>query len=224
MKRRVVSQIVNYPHPKVIYRLITRKSWPYNNIDPTLSRLVSRDRCFMALSFLSGGRTTALLGGPRFIVENSCLECNGDVERVEVKDHKEWICSQCGKKYGKRKPKILGSLKTDGKHAGLRKKNFTIKDKLITVSDMGVIKRKRDTIEKRGVGITIRDDFLLPLVTGLYNDEAWDQLVPFSWLVNEYLTVHMKKAKPNSSKGIYLKSASISCTMGPAVKLDTVNL
>ncbi|MFH1711928.1 MAG: 50S ribosomal protein L1 [Patescibacteria group bacterium] len=31
----------------------------------------------------------------------------------------------------------------------------------------------------------------------------------------------IKKAKPNSTKGVFIKSASISCTMGPAVKLDT---
>lgn len=34
----------------------------------------------------------------------------------------------------------------------------------------------------------------------------------------------IKKAKPSSSKGTYLKSASISCTMGPGVKLDTTSL
>ena len=31
----------------------------------------------------------------------------------------------------------------------------------------------------------------------------------------------IKRAKPASAKGIYIKSASLSCTMGPAVKLDT---
>ncbi len=34
----------------------------------------------------------------------------------------------------------------------------------------------------------------------------------------------IKKAKPSSSKGIYIKSASISSTMGPGVKLDTSSL
>lgn len=32
------------------------------------------------------------------------------------------------------------------------------------------------------------------------------------------------KAKPSAAKGRYLRSASISCTMGPGVKLDTQNI
>ena len=32
------------------------------------------------------------------------------------------------------------------------------------------------------------------------------------------------KAKPSSSKGIYLKSLSVSTTMGPSIKLDTVEI
>jgi large subunit ribosomal protein L1 len=34
----------------------------------------------------------------------------------------------------------------------------------------------------------------------------------------------IKKAKPSSSKGVYIKSASISSTMGPGIKLDTGSL
>ena len=32
------------------------------------------------------------------------------------------------------------------------------------------------------------------------------------------------KVKPSAAKGRYLRSASISCTMGPGIKLDTQNL
>ncbi|MBU1126397.1 50S ribosomal protein L1 [Patescibacteria group bacterium] len=34
----------------------------------------------------------------------------------------------------------------------------------------------------------------------------------------------IKKAKPSSAKGIYIRSASISCTMGPGVKIDLASL
>jgi large subunit ribosomal protein L1 len=32
------------------------------------------------------------------------------------------------------------------------------------------------------------------------------------------------KARPAAAKGRYLRSASISCTMGPGIKIDTQNL
>jgi large subunit ribosomal protein L1 len=34
----------------------------------------------------------------------------------------------------------------------------------------------------------------------------------------------IKKAKPSKSKGIYIKSATLTSTMGPAIKLDTSSL
>lgn len=34
----------------------------------------------------------------------------------------------------------------------------------------------------------------------------------------------IRKAKPASSKGIYLKSSTVTCTMGPAIKLDVANI
>jgi len=40
----------------------------------------------------------------------------------------------------------------------------------------------------------------------------------------EYLLADLKKAKPTSSKGVYLKKVSISTTMGPSVVVDTASL
>jgi large subunit ribosomal protein L1 len=40
----------------------------------------------------------------------------------------------------------------------------------------------------------------------------------------EYLLADLKKAKPTSSKGVYLKKVSISATMGPGVVVDTASL
>jgi len=34
----------------------------------------------------------------------------------------------------------------------------------------------------------------------------------------------IKKVSPPAARGRYLRSASISCTMGPGIKLDTQNL
>lgn len=40
----------------------------------------------------------------------------------------------------------------------------------------------------------------------------------------EYLLADLKKAKPTSSKGVYLKKISISTTMGPGVAVDTASM
>ncbi len=39
----------------------------------------------------------------------------------------------------------------------------------------------------------------------------------------ESIVAALKKAKPNSSKGIYLTSSSVSCTMGRSVRVDIVS-
>lgn len=38
------------------------------------------------------------------------------------------------------------------------------------------------------------------------------------------LVTAVNRSKPSASKGVYLQSAAMSCTMGPAVKLDVVSL
>ena len=38
------------------------------------------------------------------------------------------------------------------------------------------------------------------------------------------LLAALKKAKPSSSKGVYMKKVSISSTMGPGINIDQVSL
>jgi large subunit ribosomal protein L1 len=40
----------------------------------------------------------------------------------------------------------------------------------------------------------------------------------------EFLLADLKKAKPASSKGVYLKKISISTTMGPGIAVDQASL
>lgn len=200
MRRRTVSTITVYPEPKTIYKMITQKHWDYATFENTHQKHISRDRCLMACGLVSAGRITAIIGGPRYKVLNDC-SCGGKVKRTRSEDEKDelrWICESCKKDYGRRKPEDLGELIIDGEHSGLQKKNFEITSNFITINNMEVIKRKQDTIEKYGEGVTIRDPFRLPLHKGLYKEDYIhrEQTIPFAWLIKEYLEVYMKESDP----------------------------
>lgn len=81
------------------------------------------------------------------------------------------------------------AFKVPGKrHLGLQREELDLTQERILVSNMGVVKRSQKTIEKYGMQITTRDEFAIPLQRGLYSNPFWDQLVPFGWLILEYLT------------------------------------
>ena len=178
--------------------MIIGKTWGYSK--ETYKEYTCRDRCLMSCGLVTAGRITAIIGGPRFRVKNEC-KCGGVVKRVKLEDSFAWICQSCEKNLGKRKPKDLGKLIIDGEHSGLCNCNFELSNNFITVKNMNVIKRKQDTIAKYGKGVTIRDPFRLPLRTGLYKEDYIhnDQLVPFSWLLKEYLDIYMKD-KPQDAR------------------------
>ena len=74
-----------------------------------------------------------------------------------------------------------------GRHKGVTVENVSVTDNFIFVQNMPVVKRSQKVIDKYGPQAAQRDKFALPLKTGLYDNVFNDQLVPFSWLVLEYL-------------------------------------
>jgi len=66
--------------------------------------------------------------------------------------------------------------------------NLTVSENRILINNMTVVKRTCRLIERYGQQVAIRDDFAIPLKCGLYKNPFWDQLVPFGWLIMEYLT------------------------------------
>jgi len=82
----------------------------------------------------------------------------------------------------------------DKRHFGLRREDLDWTQERILVSGMGVVKRSQKLIEKYGTQVTTRDDFAIPLQRGLYSNPFWDQLVPFGWLILEYLVRFAPKA------------------------------
>ncbi|RLI52056.1 MAG: hypothetical protein DRP09_18600 [Candidatus Thorarchaeota archaeon] len=74
-----------------------------------------------------------------------------------------------------------------GSYEGLKRENLILYDDYIMVRHMVVVKRSWKVVEKYGAQIQVRDDFIIPLKRGLFENPYWDQLVPFGWLILEYL-------------------------------------
>ena len=196
LTRRTVSTISEYLQPKEIFELITKKTYPYVE---RATEYHSRDRALMAMAFGCGGRITAIVGGVKFGNFHICLKCGGEVKKVLVEfrgeEQRRWVCLSCKKDYGRRKPKGITHLRVIGRHPGLTRANLRIDDKFIHIEKMTIVKRKADTIEKYGEGVCTRSHFVLPLQTGLFETPFWDQLVPFSYLVLDYVKGYNPQGK-----------------------------
>ena len=83
--------------------------------------------------------------------------------------------------------RVNGKVVKVGKYRGLRLSNFEVHEDFIIVKNMEVGKRSQKVIQKHSQHVTVRDDFPLPLKTGLFENRYWDQFVPFSYLVLDYL-------------------------------------
>ena len=82
-----------------------------------------------------------------------------------------------------------------GEHPGLNRDDLVISNSYITISNMKVVKRSRKVIQKYGESVTRRDDFIIPLKCDLYTNRFWNQLVPFGWVILEYLQCFSPKNK-----------------------------
>ena len=80
-----------------------------------------------------------------------------------------------------------------GRHEGLKIEHVEVNDNFIFIKNMPVVKRSQRVIDKYGPQVAQRDRFALPLKTGLYDNVFYDQLVPFSWLILEYLQKYAPK-------------------------------
>lgn len=100
------------------------------------------------------------------------------------------ICGGHRFKWNKEKKK---GEKTGLKHDGIQVENLKVSENHILISNMRVVKRSQKLLLKYGEQITHRDDFVIPLKCGLFTNSFWDQLVPFGWLIKEYLGKYAPK-------------------------------
>ena len=174
VERRTVQTIKETLEPKQIFDLISSKEWPYSTM--YLPEYPIRDRAGMALSFLTVARVTEIFGGKKY---RRCIE-GGTLKTVQVLSHgvikeKQII------KGGKEKPEAIG------RHIGLKCENLEVTENFLFITNMPIVKRSCKVIEKYGPQVAQRDRLAFPLKTGLFDSVFYDQLVPFTWLVMEYL-------------------------------------
>jgi hypothetical protein len=171
LKRRTVQTIKETFQPRRIFELITLREVDYSVFYKPDYPV--RDRAGMALAFLTGGRVTEIFGGSRFKLKRVSDVPIGRTSKGKALFKKRAI--------------------TIGKHSGLKRENLEVTDKFIFIRNMIVVKRSQKVIDKYGQQIALRDTLAFPLQTGLFSNVFYDQLVPFSWLVIEYLEKNAPK-------------------------------
>lgn len=193
LRKRVVHLIKNYPQPKEIFELINRKEYPYKSI-ASRPDLPVRDRAIMAMYYASAGRGAEVVGGKAY--ERSLPAVIVDGKYYCVVCQKELTGSQrkfCGKEHRKQihtisPPKVLNRF-----HNGILAENIVIRDNEIEILSMEVVKRSQKVIDTYGYGATRRRAFDLPLKLDIRESPFYNQLVPFSYLVLEYLVKYAPK-------------------------------
>lgn len=80
-----------------------------------------------------------------------------------------------------------------GRHKGLECSHLKFTKDHIIISSMPVVKRSLKVLKKHGGHAAFRDEFALPLKPDLYSNRYWDQLIPFAWLLYEYLAIYNPK-------------------------------
>lgn len=97
---------------------------------------------------------------------------------------------------GKKFKREDGKVVCVGRHEGLKREHVELNENFLFISNMPIVKRSEKLIEKYGIGIAQRDRLAFPLKRSLFENPFYDQLVPFSWLVIEYL----EKCAPEKGK------------------------
>lgn len=180
-KRRSIRDITEYINPKGIFKLITGDPWEYTS---NKEKYRIRDTAMMAMTYVSIGRIAAVVGGHRFRWDKNWGEITG--QRFDKKTG-ESIDIHKGKAF---------NLGKENKHQGIQRENLEVTNKFIKVRGMKVVKRSQKIIDKHGLAVTIRDNFAIPLQEDLFKNKFWNQLIPFGWLILEYLAV----CAPNEGK------------------------
>lgn len=199
LQKRVVTLIKRYPQPKEIFEAITSKEYPYSI--QYLPEYPMRDRAMMALYFASAGRGAEVVRGSTWTRslpskvnekgENLCVVCGAVLHKPQRKF--------CSEEHRKEIHTHKKAVMLEEKHPGILIENVNINSERILISEMEVVKRSPTVIAKYGPQAKIRPPYAIPLKIGLYENEFWDQLVPFGWLIKEYWSKYIEAKRTEGS-------------------------
>lgn len=80
-----------------------------------------------------------------------------------------------------------------GRHEGLKSEHIELDDNFLFINNMPIVKRSDKIIIKYGPQVAQRDKLAFPLKRRLFDNPFYDQLIPFTWLVVEYLEKYAPK-------------------------------
>ena len=174
---RVLADIDRRYDPQEIFQLITNKECTYSYDNQYAN--ACRDRAMMATTYASLGRISEVVGGLR--IRSWYVKSDGTTAR----DSKEAARDEHGK--------AIRDRKIIGHHEGLLIENLKMNDNYILISGMKISKRSDNLIKKHGDHVQRRVDFILPLKCDFMKEKAFDQIIPFTWLLKEYLELYAPK-------------------------------
>lgn len=192
LTRRTVKTIEETLEPKQVFDLITSREYEY---PPTLlPEYAIHDRAGMSLAYLTIGRVTEIFGGLQYkrIYVCDLYKDGEDLPGVDLENYDK-------KRFEKARDNLHGASpyrlidkrnwqeEVIGKHQGICRENITVNENFLEITTMPIVKRSSKIIAKYGQQVAQRSSLRLPLKRGIYNNPFFDQLVPFTWLVLEYL-------------------------------------
>ncbi|MDR0493933.1 MAG: hypothetical protein LBH74_09930 [Nitrososphaerota archaeon] len=159
--QKSIKQIKETCTPQQIYQLINRRTCEYTATTQTAYQC--EDKAYLSLLYLTGARNTELVGGWKRRTEGTIKDKDKKIIQhgIEVRQPEDYT--------------------------GIQRENISFNNRIIEVTHLPVIKRREDTVQKYGELVTQRPKLIFPLDKTYFKNPYFQQYLPFSWLIKEYL-------------------------------------
>jgi len=165
--QRSIRHITKTEKPEEIYKMIMSGTIEYT--EEHMIPYTCEDRAFLSALYLTGGRIGEVCGGWKRKVIGTERDETGKIIKQGIEKRQD----------------------TD--HQGLLAEKIKIYSDRIEIIDMPVIKRTDEIIKKYGQASTLRPLLIYPLERNISDNIYFDQYVPFSWLLLEFIQNYAPK-------------------------------